>query len=134
MRFDYDFDFAGNRTIAHNLSLGPVEDLSIAVYDRADGGPLRIDFDGNPALHSRAISLTISKDFCRLLAGNGQSGRADWRNWRFSSAEREHAFCGCGTTPHAVARRVAATLLPELFAAQARRTPDADAVVFGDER
>ena len=52
MRFDYDFNFAGNPAIAHNLSLGPVEDLSIAVYDRSDGGPLRIDFDANPACHS----------------------------------------------------------------------------------
>ena len=38
MPFDYGFDFAGHRATAHNLSLGPVEDLSIAVYDRSDGG------------------------------------------------------------------------------------------------
>src|SRR5439155_8242797 len=54
MRFDYDFGFGGHRAIAHNLSLGPVEDFSISVYDRADGGPLRVDFDANPALHGAA--------------------------------------------------------------------------------
>ncbi|TMJ75436.1 MAG: non-ribosomal peptide synthetase, partial [Alphaproteobacteria bacterium] len=31
MAFDYSFKFAGNNIIAHNLSLGPVEDFSIAI-------------------------------------------------------------------------------------------------------
>ena len=35
MPFDYGFSFAGHRATAHNLSLGPVEDLSISVYDRS---------------------------------------------------------------------------------------------------
>ena len=41
MPFDYGFSFAGHRGTAHNLSLGPVEDLSISVYDRSDDGALR---------------------------------------------------------------------------------------------
>ena len=45
MRFNYGFSFAEHGAIAHNLSLGPVEDLSIAIYERSDGLPLRIDFD-----------------------------------------------------------------------------------------
>ncbi len=54
MPFDYGFRFAGHGATANNLSLGPVEDLNISVYDRADGAPLRVDFDINPALHTAA--------------------------------------------------------------------------------
>jgi len=56
MRFDYDFGFgAVIEQSRNNLSLGPVEDLSISVYDRVGGEPLRVDFRRqNPALHTEA--------------------------------------------------------------------------------
>ncbi len=34
MPFDYGLNFAGKRGITHNLSAGPVDDLSINVYKR----------------------------------------------------------------------------------------------------
>ena len=56
-----------------------------------------------------------------------RSGRsASCRSWRRRSATPS---CGAGTTPRG--RRLPATL-PELFAAQAARTPDAVAVIFED--
>ena len=65
MPFDYGFSFAGHRATAHNLSLGPVEDLNISVYDRADGAPLRVDFDINPALHTAAdLAILSGSGFC----------------------------------------------------------------------
>ena len=67
MPFKYDFGFAGHRAIAHNLSLGPVEDISISVYDRSDGAPLRIDFDANSALHSETDLAEFQQRFLRLL-------------------------------------------------------------------
>ena len=76
MPFDYDFSFAGNRATAHNLSLGPVEDLSISVYDRSDGGPLRIDFDANPALHSEADLADYQQRFLRLLTAMADPERS----------------------------------------------------------
>ena len=75
MRFDYDFSFAGYRAEARNLSLGPVEDLSIQVYDRLDGGPLRIDFDANPALHTADDVADRQQRFLRLLTAFADSGR-----------------------------------------------------------
>src|SRR5713101_5521619 len=45
MPFDYDLRFDGHRVTAHNLSNGPVEDLSIVLYDRSDSRELRTDFD-----------------------------------------------------------------------------------------
>lgn len=48
MPFDYDLSFAGHRATVHNVSAGPVEDLSIGVYARSGSGGLRVDFDANP--------------------------------------------------------------------------------------
>src|SRR5262249_53805820 len=66
MRFDYDFSFADNRAIAHNLSLGPVDDLSIQVYDRSHGSPLRLEFDANPASYSAHALADHQQRFLRL--------------------------------------------------------------------
>ncbi|MFJ9033251.1 amino acid adenylation domain-containing protein [Streptomyces sp. NPDC102274] len=69
MRFDYDLSFAGFPSIAHNLSTGPVPDLSILVHDRMDGRGLGIDFDGNPDLYSGDEVATHQRRFLALLDG-----------------------------------------------------------------
>lgn len=48
MPFDYGLRFAGHPARVHNMSAGPVEDLSVAVYDRADGFGLRVILGANP--------------------------------------------------------------------------------------
>ncbi len=52
--FDYGVRFAGSRVDAHNMSLRLIEDLAISVYDRADGSPVRVDFDVHPELYGPA--------------------------------------------------------------------------------
>src|SRR5262245_24762520 len=129
MRFNYDFSFAGNNAIAHNLSLGPVEDLSIAVYDRADGGPLRIDFDANPTFHTAADLADHQQRFLRLLTAVGDPDVAIGRLEILSAAERRTLLQEWTAT----GRALPGTTLPQLFAAQAAATPDAVAVVFAGE-
>ena len=130
MRFNYDFSFAGNNAVAHNLSLGPVEDLSIAVYDRADGGPLRIDFDANPAFHTAADLADHQQRFLRLLTAIGDPDVAIGRLEVLSAAERRTLLEEWNATVHALP----AATLPQLFAAQAAARPDAVAVVFAGEQ
>src|SRR5215472_1869643 len=130
MRFNYDFSFAGNNAVAHNLSLGPVEDLSIAVYDRTDGGPLRIDFDANPTFHTAADLADHQQRYLRLLTAIGDPDVAIGRLEILSAAERHTILQDWNATE----RVLAAATLPQLFAAQAAATPDAVAVVFGDEQ
>ncbi|MFY0566288.1 myxochelin non-ribosomal peptide synthetase MxcG [Archangium lansingense] len=67
MPFDYALRFAGMPAIAHNLSAGPVEDLSIGLYARSDGSSLRVDFDANPACYRADALDTHQRDFLQLL-------------------------------------------------------------------
>ncbi len=129
MPFDYGFSFAGNRAVAYNLSLGPVDDLSIAVYDRSDGGPLRIDFDANPALHSAVDLADRQQRFLRLLTAVAEPDRAIGSLSILSSVERATILWGWNDT----GRTIPSATLPELFAAQVAKTPDAIAVVHEDE-
>lgn len=52
MPFDYAVRFGHTTGIAHNISAGPVEDLSINIRTRAEGRELKIDWDGNPACYT----------------------------------------------------------------------------------
>ncbi|MFC8516110.1 amino acid adenylation domain-containing protein [Streptomyces sp. NPDC057257] len=67
MPFDYGVDFAGAPARARNLSAGPVEDLTVNIYDRADGRGLRIDHDGNPALYGDAELAAHQSRFLSLV-------------------------------------------------------------------
>ncbi|MCO4849461.1 amino acid adenylation domain-containing protein [Bacillus vallismortis] len=67
MPFDYDLDFAGARGTTHNLSAGPVDDLSINVYDRTDGRGLRIDIDANPEVYSECDIQLHQQRMLQLL-------------------------------------------------------------------
>ncbi|MEV8019152.1 amino acid adenylation domain-containing protein [Streptomyces sp. NPDC086554] len=131
MPFDYGLTFAGARTDAHNLSAGPVDDLTVNIYDRADGSGLRIDYDGNPALYEPDELGVHQARFMELLE-------------RLSQAE-PHA----PLAEHTIARRSELALVVEEFNSTARpvppttligpieaqtvRTPDATALVFGDQ-
>ena len=68
MPFDYDLRFGRHPATAHNLTNGPVEDLSIVMYDRSDSREFRIDFNGNPASYSPGELADLQQQFLRLLA------------------------------------------------------------------
>ncbi|MFD4661939.1 amino acid adenylation domain-containing protein [Streptomyces halstedii] len=65
--FDYALDFAGAPVRAGNLSTGPVEDLTVNIYDRGDGRGLRVDHDGNPALYDEAGLAAHHERFLDLV-------------------------------------------------------------------
>ncbi|MFD7321538.1 amino acid adenylation domain-containing protein [Streptomyces sp. NPDC059875] len=71
--FDYDLRFAGLRADAHNMSLRLIEDLAVSVYDRGDGGGIRVDFDAHPELYAPA-ELAAHQD--RYLRFVGRIARA----------------------------------------------------------
>ncbi|WP_372405578.1 amino acid adenylation domain-containing protein [Streptomyces luteireticuli] len=67
MPFEYDLRFAGHRSTVHNVSAGPVDDLSVNVYDRAEGAGLRIAVDGNPDLYTEAELAAHQQGLLDLL-------------------------------------------------------------------
>ncbi|MER7169832.1 amino acid adenylation domain-containing protein [Streptomyces mesophilus] len=131
MPFDYGLTFAGARTDAHNLSAGPVEDLTVNIYDRADGTGLRIDYDGNPDLYQESELAVHQRRFLDLL---GRIAAADPQapltaHGIATAAERALVLDEFNNTAH----DVPPTTLIGPVEAQAVRTPDATALVFGEE-
>jgi enterobactin synthetase component F len=125
MPFDYGFDFAGKPATARNLSLGPVEDLTIQLYDRAGGHSLRIDLDANPALHTAADLAVIRQRFLRLLIALADAETPIGSLALLDATERDTLIEQWNATAQPIPR----TSLPQLFAAQAARTPDAVAIL-----
>ncbi|MGH6741346.1 MAG: AMP-binding protein, partial [Bradyrhizobium sp.] len=130
MPFDYGFTFAGHRAAAHNLSLGPVEDLSISVYDRSDDGALRVDFDVNPARHSASDLAMHRQRFLRLLSALGDAACPIGNLAILNDIERNTILTRWNETASPLPR----ANFPGLFAAQAARTPQAAAVIFGERQ
>ncbi|MFD5558619.1 condensation domain-containing protein [Streptomyces sp. NPDC127068] len=67
MAFNYSFSYAGCQSVTHNLRSGPVEDLTVNVYDRLDGTGLWIEFDGNAGLYGPAELAEQLDRFVELL-------------------------------------------------------------------
>ncbi|WP_406100395.1 amino acid adenylation domain-containing protein [Streptomyces sp. NBC_01013] len=130
MPFDYDVDFAGAPARARNLSAGPVDDLTLNIYDRADGRGLRVDHDGNPALYDKDALAAHQERFLHLverLTGTDPH-----------TALAEHGIATPAEHPLVVeqfnrtARELPPTTLIGPIEAQAARTPAATALVYGD--
>ncbi|MFE0517071.1 condensation domain-containing protein, partial [Streptomyces sp. NPDC058964] len=67
MLFDHEQLFAGHPTTVHNLSVGPVDHLSLVIYDRGHGRGWRVDFDADPAFYSRDDLKGHQRLFLRTL-------------------------------------------------------------------
>ena len=95
------------------------------------GEQLRIRLDYRGDLFDRASAQVLAGRLVRLLeAATTEPERAIGRLDILSAEERAIILRGWNET----ARAVAPATLPDLFGAQAARTPDAVAVVFGEER
>ncbi|UZK57721.1 amino acid adenylation domain-containing protein [Streptomyces drozdowiczii] len=131
MGYDYDRDFAGIPAPSRVLSVGQVDDVSLFVSERAEGkGPL-IGFDARPdlyrpedvRLHEQAVVSFVSA----LAAADPGLPLRDLPLVDEATAPALRAQgLGTGLPEKALART-----LPEAFRDQARRTPDAPAVVDG---
>src|SRR5262245_33139294 len=130
MPFDYDIRFDGHSGTAENLSAGPVDDLSITVYDRSERPEPRLDFEGNAALYSPARLASLQDRFLRFLAGIVAADQPVAALDMLAPEERRTILREWNDT----ARAIPSATLPELFAAQAAETPAAIAAAFEDQR
>jgi nonribosomal peptide synthetase DhbF len=131
MSFDYDPHFAGHRATRHNLSNGCVEDLSIAVYDRSEGGGVQIDLDANPGLYTTDDLEAHGRRFLKFLeAVAADPYQKIWRIEALTAQERRKILEELNETRHEVLEAT----LPALFERQVERSPEAEAVVHDGSR
>ncbi|MFT2019254.1 amino acid adenylation domain-containing protein [Streptomyces sp. 796.1] len=107
MPFEYDLRFAGHASTVHNVSAGPVDDLSVNVYDRAEGAGLRFAFDANPEVYAAGDLVEHQRALLALL--------------RAALAEPHRPFdelVGPAATPALAAATVPAQHTPAADAAQ----------------
>ncbi|MFG3137268.1 amino acid adenylation domain-containing protein [Streptomyces sp. NPDC048211] len=131
MGYDYDLDFAGSPGASRVLSIGPVDDLSLFVSERAEGrGPL-IGFDANRELYlPEDVRLHQQAVISFLSALADADADTPLRDLPFVDGTTTAFLHAQGRGTALPAEAVAASL-PEAFGAQVRRTPDARAVVDG---
>ncbi|MEU7598897.1 amino acid adenylation domain-containing protein, partial [Streptomyces sp. NPDC039022] len=150
MSYASELTFGEARATAHNLSVGPVTDLSFRLDDRLGGGALHLDVDANPALYDAAETAAHQRRFLRVLESFATAdperpvGRIDF----LLPGERAEVLPvrPAADGPEADTPRtgdpqagtpgtgtlqagVPGPTLPALFEAQTARTPDAVAVV-----
>ncbi|WP_399199403.1 amino acid adenylation domain-containing protein [Streptomyces sp. WAC 06725] len=130
MPFDYGLDFAGAPATAHNLSTGPVDELTVNVYDRADGRGLRLDHDANPALYEEAELGRHQERFLDLLSRLAHADPHEPLGTHGIATAAERALVL--KTFNATSRPLPPTTLIGPIEAQAARTPGATALVHGD--
>ncbi|MFD5825056.1 amino acid adenylation domain-containing protein [Lentzea sp. NPDC060358] len=130
--FDQSVSFAGQEVVARQLSTGRVKDISAHVYGTPDGaGGMRVDFDANPGRYHAGEVREHRDRFLRFLDGVlSEPATPIGAISLLDPAELHRLLVEWNDT----ARRVRETTLPELLAEQIAATPDALALVCGDDR
>jgi len=131
MRYDPTLSFGQHPVTLHNLANGPVDDLTINVYDRSGDGALRIDFNANPALYPSGEDVAAHHcRFMKLLTNLADTDPNQIiRNIEILFLqERRQLLIDYNTTTTPTPQ----ACLPALFQAQVAATPDAYAVISGD--
>ncbi|WP_285769427.1 non-ribosomal peptide synthetase [Peribacillus sp. SI8-4] len=131
MPFDYGLDFSGCRAITHKLATGPVDDLSINIYDKSDGKGLRIDIDANPEVYSLEDLGTHHARFLRFLGkiAIAEADQAIGEVDLLLPEERQQVLLEWNETE----TELPTVPLPRLFEEQVRKTPDWPAVIDDNE-
>ncbi|TCI03700.1 amino acid adenylation domain-containing protein [Corallincola luteus] len=134
MPFEYQHQFADLKSKAHNLSAGPVDDISFYCYEL--DGQLHLDMDANPALYTQAEIIGHQQrlfhfmaDFftASLVAGTSRSRVGDVQ--LLLPGEHEKIVTSWNASEQPVAQQTLSALLQQSVQKHGQRT----ALVFGDE-
>ena len=115
----------------HNFSNGPVRDFGITLYLEDGANEIAIDLDCNRALYSESetrVHLNRIHNFIVSLISVSSSDLIISLPL-LEEAERKVVLQDFNATDYPVERAT----LPELFEAQVARSPEAIALIFGDE-
>lgn len=132
MPFDYALSFAGAPVRQTNLSIGPVNGLSVAVYDHGEANGLRIVFHANGSKYERWEIDAHLRRFASFLesmpACVGESISDGPRLIDMSERSQLKRYSQGPT------RSYSSEAVHECIREQAARVPDATALVFGTRR
>src|ERR1039457_2046888 len=130
MPFDYTQGFGDCVTTAHNLSNGPVDDVTIAVYDRSGVGDIQLTFDLNSALHDPGAGPGIARAFRNVVDWLAAASPIDplGRAELLDDGQRARILSEWNDT----AVSVAGSTAPELFATRVAAAAEASALRYQD--
>ncbi|MEU0126383.1 amino acid adenylation domain-containing protein [Streptomyces sp. NPDC006289] len=135
LAFDESLRFGPHTATLHNLSIGPVEDLAVAVHaSYADGG-MHVDLLGNPDLYTQRELADHHARFCRVVEAFAGDPQRTIGSLSLVGDDEHLEVLGLGA-PRLPFESGASDLcpLPGQLARQARSTPDETAVVCADTR
>lgn len=136
LAFDDSLRFGPHPATLHNLSIGPVDDLAVAVHaSYADGG-LHIDLHGNSDRYTAQELAGHHRRLCRLIDDFADEPSRTIGSLSFLSDAERRLIPGL-TAPRLPTPGdgdTALATLPEQLARQARISPDRTAVVSGSTR
>ncbi|MFJ8910220.1 non-ribosomal peptide synthase/polyketide synthase [Amycolatopsis sp. NPDC102389] len=130
MAVDGELAFGDANATVHNLELGPISDVAIAVYDAGEGRGLRFDFDADEAVSSDDELADHRRRFAAVLDALLEGPDLPLAAIDLLSSEERDRVLALGT---AVAESPEVSW-PEAFARIVARKPDAEAVVCEDVR
>ncbi|MFG2234785.1 amino acid adenylation domain-containing protein [Streptomyces sp. NPDC048723] len=128
MSFDYELSFAGAPASAHNLSVGPVEHVSLNVYDRGGDSPLTVQAEGDAADigpdELDALRVRFTRFLVALATADDETPVGSLPFLTAEDEERLAAFAEGGADP-----APGDGPLHTLFEQEAARTPEKVAVI-----
>src|SRR6202163_2124695 len=132
---NYPVDHAALAKASNGLHATPIAGHDASHYPLSlaavPGERLRLRLEYRPDLFERQSAETLGRRLIRLLELSvAEPERAIGRLDILDAAERQTLLCDWDDT----ARAIPVATLPELFCAQAARSPEAVAVVFGEQR
>ncbi|MEV1044013.1 amino acid adenylation domain-containing protein [Streptomyces sp. NPDC049916] len=129
LAFDDALRFGPHQATLHNLSIGPVEDLAVAVHASFGDGGLEIDLLGNARRYGRQELAGPHERLCRVLDAFVADPERTVGAVSPVDEDEQRRVLGLGGARSSNGDATAPAPLPELFERQARRTPDRTAVV-----
>ncbi|UOQ48667.1 amino acid adenylation domain-containing protein [Gracilibacillus caseinilyticus] len=131
MPFTYDWHFGEVKGVTHKLATGPVDDLSVNVYDQQDEQGIRIDLDYNPDIYKQTdVALHVQrmvKNIKDLAYQNFEDSIG--RYHLLLEEELDRVLEKWNDTPLVVPM----ISVVSAFREQRSRTPEATALVFRDK-
>lgn len=134
LAFDDRLTFGPHRATLHNLSVGPVEDMALAVHASYADGAIHVDLLGNPGLYTPQELAAHHERLCRLIDAFADDPERTIGSLHVVGGDERLQVLGLGAPAPAGTGGQDPATLPEQLAEQARTTPADTAVVCGHTR